>query len=209
MATRVKSVGEEAGGGTRLRARRFLGHRAGLAALLALSCLPCRADQEPARAVPAQVEAAFLRNFARYVTWPAQAFADDRAPWRICILGRDPFGEALEKAVTGRTEKGRGFEVSRADALAGLAPCQIVFVAFKDRSERCAALAELKNRPVLTVGDAPEFLQEGGVIRFQVSDYVEISVNLDQARAASLVVQTKLLEVTQEVLENGALRRRR
>ncbi|MCX7173024.1 MAG: YfiR family protein [Proteobacteria bacterium] len=155
------------------------------------------------------VKAAYLRNFARYVTWPAHAFADDRAPWYICILGSDLFDEVLEQTLKGRTEQGRPFEVFRAPTLDQLPPCQIVFVGYQNAAKRRAALVELKHKPVLTVGDAPEFLQEGGIIQFQVGDHVDMSVNLDQARSVSLMIQTKMLEVTREVVENGALRRRR
>ena len=178
--------------------------------LLFLFCLPCfAAGEEFATAKPSEVEAAFLRNFARYVTWPAHVFAEDSSPWKICILGRDPFGEVLEKTFKGRTEQGRTFEIFRADTLAELPSCHIVFVAYKDDARRRAALTGLKNRPVLTVADASGFLQEGGIIRFQVSDRVGMDVNLDQARSASLKIQTKMLEVAHEVVENGVVRRRR
>ena len=43
----------------------------------------------------------------------------------------------------------------------------------------------------------------------QVENYVEMSVNLDQARSVSLKIQTKMLEVTHEVLENGVVRKQR
>ncbi|HBG07868.1 MAG TPA: DUF4154 domain-containing protein [Geobacter sp.] len=198
-------------GEMRRRPRRlpWAGCWAGLG-LLFLSCLPCfAAGREFAKANPSQVKAAFLRNFARYVTWPAHAFAEDRSPWNVCILGRDPFGEVLENTFRGRTEQERPFEIFRADALDKLPSCQIVFVAYKEAAKRRAALTELKNRPVLTVGDAPGFLQEGGIVRFQVEDHVEISVNLDQARSVSLKIQTKMLEVTHEVLENGVVRHQR
>jgi len=183
---------------------------AGMICLSLLFCLPGFAEgQVYGKANPGQVEAAYLRNFAHYVTWPPQAFAEDRSPWNICILGTDPFGEVLERTFKGRTEQARTFEIFRAEELDKLPPCQIVFVAYKDGAKRRAALAELKNRPVLTVGDAPKFLQEGGIIRFQVENYVEMSVNLDQARSVSLKIQTKMLEVTHEVLENGVVRKQR
>ncbi|RYF57372.1 MAG: YfiR family protein, partial [Comamonadaceae bacterium] len=70
-------------------------------------------------------------------------------------------------------------------------------------------LGELKSKAVLTVSDAPEFLSEGGVIRFQVEDRVRMSINLDQARAVSLAVPTRMLEVSHEVLENGVIRKMR
>lgn len=180
--------------------------RRGLAlAILALLAPWLASGQRP---TSAEVEAAFLRNFARYLRWPDQAFPDAGAPWRICVLGEDPFGPVLERTFDGRTEQGRGFQIVRAAAVAELPACQIVVIAYGRSEQRRAALAELRGRPVLTVGDAPGFLQEGGMIQFQVSDRVEFGVNLDQARAAALKVQAKVLEVAREVVENGAVRRR-
>ncbi len=162
--------------------------------------------QEVVTASPNKVKAAFLRNFTRYVSWPADAFADDHSPWRICILGNDPFGDILDKTVAGRFEQGRAFQVFRAETLNELPRCQIVYIAYKDAAKRRAALAELKKSPVLTVSDAPDFLQEGGIIQFQIGDRVEMNINLDQARSASLAIQTKMLEVSRDVVENGIVK---
>lgn len=183
--------------------------RAGLwAALCLILLLPGWGEAEDrVTANPNKVEAAFLRNFARYVTWPLHAFADDRAPWKICILGDDRFDDVLENTFKGRTEQGRQFELFRAQTLDQLPACQIVYVGYKDAGKRRAALNSLVTKPVLTVGDAPDFLQEGGVIRFQVEDHVEISVNLDQARSIALTIPAKVLEVSHVVVENGAVRR--
>ena len=140
------------------------------------------------------------------MTWPANVFADDRSPWRICVLGSDPFGDSLDKTLTGRSEQGRVFQILRAENLSELPRCQIVYIAYKDAAKRRAVLAELKNLPVLTVSDAPDFLQEGGIIQFQIGDRVGMSINLDQARSASLAIQTKMLEVSQNVVENGGVK---
>ena len=160
-------------------------------------------EREPAPRDPNEIKAACLRNFAHYVTWPTNAFTTGDSHWNIGILGDDPFGDVLEKTLKGRTEQERPFAIFRADTLDKLPSSQIVFIAYKDAAKRRAALNILKNQPVLTVGDAPEFLQEGGIIRFQVTDRVEMSINLDQARAVSLTIPTKMLEVSHSVLTNG------
>jgi YfiR/HmsC-like len=154
---------------------------------------------------PNKVKAAFLRNFAHYVVWPAEAFADANDPWCIGVLGPDPFGAVLDRILQGRTEQGRPFIVYRADVLERLPRCQIVYITYADSAWRRAALAALKGKPVLTVGDAPSFLQEGGIIRLAVDDHVRMSINLDAARADSLKIQTKMLEVAVGVLENGKM----
>ena len=195
-------------GWTRVRSLQWVGRWAGSFGLLFLLCQQGPvAGQELVTENPRKVEAAFLRNFARYVTWPSDAFSGERSPWNICILGSDPFGDVLEKTIRGRTEQGRSFEILRADALDTLPACHIVFIAHQAAAQRRAVLDELKHRPVLTVGDAPGFLREGGIIRFQVSDRVEMSINLDQARSVSLTIQTKMLEVSREIVENGEVRR--
>jgi len=97
--------------------------------------------------------------------------------------------------------------VFRAKRPEDLPLCQIAYVAYRDARRRRDVLGALKDKPVLTVGDAPEFLKEGGVIRFQVADRVSMSINLDQARAVSLTIQTKMLEVSSDILENGVVRR--
>jgi hypothetical protein len=180
-----------------------------IALLWMLHPLGLVASQELAPTNPNRVKAAFLRNFAHYVNWPIDAFPGPRTPWHICVLGPDPFGDILETSLKGRTEQGRSFEVFRAETLDQLPACQIVFLTYKDDARRRAVLDKLKNKPILTVGDAPEFLREGGTIRFQVDDRVRLSINLDQARIAALVIQTRMLEVSSEVLDNGIVRKMR
>lgn len=180
-----------------------------IALLWMLHPLGLVASQELAPTNPNRVKAAFLRNFAHYVNWPVDAFPDSSTPWHICVLGPDPFGDILETSLKGRMEQGRSFEVFRAETLDQLPSCQIVFLTYKDDARRRAVLDKLKNKPILTVGDAPEFLREGGTIRFQVDDRVRLSINLDQARVAALVIQTRMLEVSSEVLDNGIVRKMR
>lgn len=158
---------------------------------------------------PNRIKAAFLRNFAHYVNWPASAFPDIRSPWHVCILGPDPFGEVLEATLAERTEQDRSFRIFRADSLDRLPRCQIVYVTYSSAAKRQAVLTELRDKPVLTVGDAPDFLEEGGVIRFQVEDRIRMNVNLDQARSVSLNIQTRMLEVASGVLDNGVVRKMR
>jgi hypothetical protein len=192
------------------RHRLLDGGAAGLLVLL-LWLLPWSfvMGQEPTVETPNRVKAAFLRNFAHYVTWPATSFENARSPWRIGILGNASLGEVVEKTLKGRTEQDRTFEIHCADSLEKLPPCQIIFIAFRDSERRHAVLVELKDQPVLTVGDATEILQEGGIVRFQVGERMRMSINLDQARAVSLKIQTKMLEVSSDVLENGVMRKMR
>ncbi len=183
---------------------------AGVAVALLLLHLAVAAQSAvPAGEPRSRVEAAFLRNFARYVGWPASAFEGERANWTVCVLGEDHFGDALERTFEGRAEQGRGFVVLHDPAPERLSACHIAYLGHASAARRRAALDALRRLPVLTVGDAPEFLQEGGIIRLSAGEHIEMGINLDEARRVSLVIPAKMLEVARDVVDNGVQRRRR
>jgi hypothetical protein len=200
----LTSASQRCASAARLRRRGWTKAVLGLAACFVAGHA---AAQEAIVAQRAAVQAAFLRNFARYVTWPDGAFANDAAPWTVCVLGAEHFDDALEKTFSGRTEQGRRFEVVHARTPEQLEGCQIVFLGTPNATRRRAVLTGLRRHPVLTVGEAPEFLDEGGIVRLQAGERIEMGINLDQARAASLTIPSKILEVAREVVENGAVRR--
>lgn len=155
---------------------------------------------------PNKIKAAYLRNFTHYVEWPRQAFDDSVSPWNICVLGEDPFGDVLEKTFGDRVERGRSFAVHRAVALNKLPNCQIVYVAYSNIKKQRDILRALETMPVLTVGEGKEFVIEGGMVGFIVGERVEFDVNLDRAVGSGLTIQTKMLEVSHEVLKDGTVR---
>lgn len=193
--------------------RMLRGFRGTVSGLVGLVCwlLLCGvgAASQSKLETPDRVKAAFIRNFAHYVKWPKTAFESAESPWHIGVVGNTSLGGVLESALRGRIEQGRRFQIHTADSLKQLPPCHIMVIAIEDSRKRRAALAELKDKPVLTVGDAADTLKEGGIIRFELSDRIQMSVNLDQARAASLSIPTEMLEVSTEVLEHGVVRRMR
>lgn len=53
------------------------------------------------------IKAAFLPKFARYVAWPAAMRPEARAPFHLCVIGRDPFGRLLDQSAAGELIDGR------------------------------------------------------------------------------------------------------
>jgi hypothetical protein len=175
--------------------------------LLLLSLPVIGATQVLVTQNPYKLEATYLRNFAHYVTWPPQTFSNSNNVWHICVLGPDPFCEVLEAALEDRTEQEMPFAVFRADRFEDLPLCQILFIAFKNAGRRRAVLSALKEKPVLTIGEATDFLEEGGVIRFEVERRINMGINLDQSRKASLGIPTKMLEVSRVILKDSKVHR--
>ena len=153
-------------------------------------------------AAPTQddVEAAYLYNFAKFVTWPAKANAD---ALNVCILGKDPFGPTLDQVVAGETIDGRHLAVIRlADELSAQR-CAILFIGESESSNLDRDLAAVAHLPILTVSDIPGFMEDGGTIQFVLrEDRVRFEVNLNAARKCGIVLSSQLLKVATRVVGN-------
>jgi hypothetical protein len=147
-----------------------------------------------------QVKALFLLNFAKYVEWPADAFADATVPITIGVVGEDRFDGKLKKAVTGKTVGGRAIVVRKVDSDDDLSKCHILYISTPEGKQLAAVLGKVKSRPILTVGESERFTQEGGVISFVKKDEkIRLEVDLTAARAARLQLSSKLLSVADVV----------
>ncbi len=156
------------------------------------------------RALEYEVKAAYLYNIVNFVTWPPDAFSGPADPLHVCVYGMDPFGRALDTAMQNGTSNGRPVQVVRTTDANALAMCELVFVPGNaaDRIEQAARVTA--QRPVLTVGEAPDFLRHGGMIAFVVDGgRVRFDINLQSAAARGLTLSSRLLQVARAVTGKG------
>ena len=143
-----------------------------------------------------QLKAVFLYNFTQFVEWPTHSFTSDQAPMVIGILGTDPFGSYLEETVAGENINGHPLRVQRYSTVEEIGSCQILFINVADKNKREQIIVKLKGRNILTVSDAPDFLLQGGMIRFFTKqDKIKLQVNLEETKTANLVISSKLLRL--------------
>ena len=119
------------------------------------------------------IKAAFIYNFARFVTWPGESENADQAEqaqdstFEICVLGEDPFGPVLDDL--GRKGlRGRAIRVRRLGNAQNVALCNVLFVARSEHDRFDEILAAARRWPILTVGDAGGFSEAGGLITFVI-----------------------------------------
>jgi hypothetical protein len=147
-----------------------------------------------------QVKAAFLFHFAQFVDWPAEAFKGADSPLTYCTLGEDPFHGALDATLNGKTVGARAFRVRHFKQVQELQECQVLFVGAGEKKAVLSALDVAKRGPVLTVGEAEHFVQDGGMIEFFLEDNkVRFNINLDAAERAKLKISARLLALAKTV----------
>ena len=146
------------------------------------------------------VKASFLYNFARFVEWPSGTFHSQQEPFQICVLGADPFGNALEETFNGKQLDGRPFRISRISAAVQAATCQIIFICPSERRRLIGILADLPASGVLSVSEMDGFAASGGMINFTLTGgRVRFQVNPHAAERARLQISSRLLSLAQVV----------
>lgn len=141
-----------------------------------------------------QLKAAFLYNFARFVTWPTNAPVDTATPVTIGILGTDPFGSLLRDTVQGKTVNGRKIVVTQLARDEKPTGCQILFISRSERDRIPAILDSVKGQSILTVSEVDQFAQGGGMINLiVVAQSVRFEINLQAIERVGLQVSSKLV----------------
>ena len=172
------------------------------AAVLVLHC--GRADAQTTTPTESQVKAVFLYNFTKYVGWPPEAFAGDTAALNVCVLGRDPFGPALDATLRGESVNQRSLAARRVSSLDEVAGCQILFIADSEEHELTAILRRVEGKPILTVGEMDKFAETGGMIRLRkIENKIRLEINEGSAARAGLKISSQLLKLARIVASSG------
>jgi hypothetical protein len=143
-----------------------------------------------------RIKAAFVYNFTKFVEWPPERFASTEEPIVIGVLGKNPFGEDLAKAVEGRKVGGRSIVVLNVLPAAEHPPIHLLFVAAGEEKSFDPEMAP----GALTVGESERFASLGGMITF-ISDIkkVRFMINLEIAERARLKLSAQLLKLASTV----------
>ena len=143
-----------------------------------------------------QIKAAFLFNFMQFVEWPPTVFKNADDPFRIGVLGQDPFNAALEDTVQGETISNHKIIVEHAMQVDDLKNCQLIFISKSEKKHVAEILSALDDKPVLTVSEIEGFAERGGGINFYLEgNKVRFEVNPDAARHDGLKVSSQLLSL--------------
>lgn len=158
---------------------------------LAGVCCSRAGDAAPSEA---QMKAAFLLNFPKYVDWPSVSFAQTNSPMVIAVFGDDIVADELDAMCQHKTIDGHPIQLIRVTKVEQCRDCQILFLG----SEKCRKCGELlsqfQGRDILTVGESAEFIEQGGMINLARHERrIALEVSMDPIRRTHLKVSSKLL----------------
>jgi hypothetical protein len=156
------------------------------------------AAERPEAPSEAQVKAAYLYNFGKFVRWPAPPATPT---FDICVLGKNPFGPALSNIVSGERIQGKNIVARNLPTFTEALHCQIVYIPASEEGRMKAAFAVAKHNNTLTVSDIPEFAEHGGMIGLvNVGGRIRFEVNVGAVNEAGMSVSSELLKVAIKVI---------
>ena len=165
--------------------------------VLAMSTTPAFAQ---ASASEAQVKAAFVYNFLKFVEWPTETFASARDSLVVGIMGTSETAEAAAAFLSGKQVNNRPLAVRRLALDAPILGVHVIFIGDIRGRGQSQVLYEAASTNVLSIGEAKGFANRGGVIGLLVEDQkVRFEINPDAAEAARLRISSKLLALAKLV----------
>ncbi len=148
-----------------------------------------------------QIKAAFIFNFAKFVEWPREALPGPSLPMVIGILGDGSFGADFQQALANKVINDRPLLVKEFRQAADVTNCHILFISASvlnalGEKERREIMENLGRSNVLTIGEAPGFTEDGGMINFVMeNNKIRFQINEPAAKKAKLKVSSKLLSL--------------
>jgi hypothetical protein len=148
-----------------------------------------------------QLKAVFLWRLAQFTQWPAAAFEHADSPIIVCVLGENPFGDALEQAVRGETAHGRKLLVQQHRGMQEIKTCHVLYITGLVARQVKEISAALAGRSVLTVTDSDSSGRSyDAIIRFVTEENkINLRIDVKAATAARLVLDPRLLRAAEIV----------
>jgi uncharacterized protein DUF4154 len=179
--------------------------RSGVRLLCSLTLLLASSTTAQTPNLEYRIKAAYIFNFAKFVSWPANAFARAESPIVIGIVGKDPFGEEIDQTIAGKFIEKRPLQVKRLAENESLQGYHILFIGDSERQRLPQILQQARKLSILTVGEMDDFTELGGMIRFfKHENNIRFEVDLDPVEVAGLKISSKLLQVA---IVKGKLRK--
>jgi hypothetical protein len=190
-----------------------------IASLLAVT-LPVRADSAVGR--ECRVKAAFVYNFIKFIDFPDEKTSAHSKSITVGLLGSGgcskTFGPIKNKQVKGKNlvikqlgkldklkELQKKNDPRWKKEIEAIKKYQVLFVcscADKKQEIPVEILKELKDSGILTIGEVPGFLENGGVINFVMENKkVRFEINTASSDRHGLKIRSQLLKLARRVIK--------
>lgn len=179
--------------------------------VITLSFLSCMPVSLSAQVSEDNLKVLILDKIIQYISWPEQTdIADTTKSMVIGVLGKDPFGECLQKFYDdeNRTLKNKNVDIHIIENYDDIYDCHILFISETERSRLHEILKLIQGKPIMLVGDTKNFGAMGVDINFFVKNKkIRFELNEKVAVSKGLVVDFRLRSIAKIVGAKSGVKR--
>ena len=168
--------------------------------------LDARNDPRGSDRSPAEVKAALVYKFLRFVEWKDDRFPKSSSPLSVATVGSGDVVKELKRALKGKRFGKRKIEFRQFKTPEDVKDVHLLFVtdAVGKGEDLQAALKRLPKRGVFVVGESALLTIKGGVLNFYVegsgkSGNVRFEINPDEAKRRQIKISADLLKLAKIV----------
>ncbi len=170
----------------------------GLLAIGLLAMLPLHQQAQADTLAEDKAKVGFIFNFTKYTEWPNSVMSEKEL--RLCSLSPQPLSGRLG-ALQGQQVQGRPIQLRLSAHTAEWPHCHVLFIAAEDTQRLDNVLKTITRYPVLSISDAPDFAEAGGIIGLHLRDgRIRFVINQGAARQAGIKLSSQLLKLAEKVL---------
>lgn len=141
------------------------------------------------------VLAALTFNIVRFTSWPESSQAHANDSLRLCLVGNNVVQQSF-LSIDGKTFGKKTLQVINLSRLRNLEQCQVLYISELKQNLLQQIFIELKNEPILTIGESHEFAELGGMVGLEnINGKIDLLVNLGAVRQSSLNISSRLLKL--------------
>jgi len=165
-----------------------------LSLLLGLGLLLNTRSPIPAQTLEEQtVLAALALNIVRFTTWPPDSQTGDFIDF--CVIGdnviQQSFASIDHKPVGNKT-----LQVVNLSRLRNFEQCHVLYVSDLKQNVLLQIFVEVKNHPILTIGESNDFAVQGGMVGLEnINGKITLNVNIPVMRESNLNISARLLKL--------------
>ena len=141
------------------------------------------------------IKAEYLERFTRFIEWPADSPASDpKVPFRICVIGKNPFGDYLRNMGEEVRIRGKHVDILEIQNLQRISSCELLFIPASEKFRLQSILEQTDGKAILTVSDSPGFAQMGVLINLYFSDSrIRFEINPDAVKRSGFRFSSLLM----------------
>lgn len=139
------------------------------------------------------VLAALALNIVRFTTWPAESSMQQTI--EFCVVGDNVVQQSFT-GIDGKTVGNRTLHVTNLTRLRNFEQCNVLYISGLKQNILLQVFVEIKNRPLLTIGESYDFAAQGGMVGLEnVNGKIDLNVNLSVMHASNLNISARLLKL--------------